>query len=80
VTHADLSDYYLDPTQHRVSVPQRSVLGPKNALNTPKIGRMSSVSAILYADDTQLVKRFRLTEILAIIDTLQRRSLHNWCA
>lgn len=68
------------------SVPQGSVLGPKKFVayteDLVEVVNRHQLGHHLYADDTQLLKSVRLTEILPVIDTIQHciRDIHSWCA
>lgn len=68
------------------SVPQGSVLGPKEFVayteQIEEVISQHSVDHHLYADDTQLIKPAQLVDIPFVIDSLQQCvfELHRWCA
>jgi Reverse transcriptase (RNA-dependent DNA polymerase) len=68
------------------SVPQRSVLGPKEFIvyadELAELIDGYQLGHKLYADDTQLVKNTRTTDITSTIQTQQQciEAIHKWCA
>ena len=68
------------------SVPQGSVLGPKEFIayteDITSLADQHRLDHHLYADDTQLIKPTRIVDIPEVINSLQQciESLHQWCA
>jgi len=68
------------------SVPQGSVLGPKKFVAyteaLPDVIKYHGLGHHLYADDTQLVKLARISDIDQVISVLESciEEIHSWCA
>jgi len=68
------------------SVPQGSVLGPKEFIAyTEELAELVDSYRLghhLYADDTQLMKNTRIIDVSSTIQTLQQciEAIHRWCA
>jgi hypothetical protein len=81
-----VGEHESGPHSVSCSVPQGSVLGPKEFIayteQIEEVISQHSVDHHLYADDTQLIKPAQLVDIPFVIDSLQQCvfELHRWCA